>query len=625
MTVTETETADKRRWFGVLAPEGVKSGDRRRFREGSLRMRSLPLPLTWQKVSAPGHEGSVTVASIQEVWREGGLIWGAGEVMDTPEADEWAGLVAHFGRYGVSIDADDIDEFSIELAEDGTTDFLDARVCSASTVGIPAFAEAFVMLGNHEDFAADFAGGWGAPSQEIPTREDEGQDECEHRDEDGNCVEREPDAEKKTMAAEEPVIHYNNGEEFVVEEEPAPCSCDEEAENYDPNCDCDEAPEDDITVPDSVKVNLDGLVEFKDLAPGRTEDGPGWLTHPVDTDRLRDYWVHDPEGLIGWGTPDDFYRCEAALAEYVKPQYLKGYCANRHYDALGYWPGQPPHQGVTMTASASTITMNGVQITNGTTLTIPGVGSLVAAGPRPAEELPKTWFEDPALEGPTPLTVTDEGRVFGHLATWGQCHIGFDGECILLPRSNSDYSYYQCGIVDTQAGPVRTGVISLGGGHAGPGLSWRAAMEHYDSTSTAVADICVGEDDHGVWMAGAIRAGVSDSQIRELKAAGKASGDWREVVRGSDELELVAALGVNVGGFPVPRVQIAASAGHITSLVAAGVVMDDPIGDLTDAIIERMEQRQAERAALEAAKADLEARVVPEMSGALRARLGGEE
>src|SRR5690606_27483392 len=27
-----------------------------------------------------------------------------------------------------------------------------------------------------------------------------------------------------------------------------------------------------------------------------------------------------------------------------------------------------------------------------------------------------TWFQDPALTKPTPLTVTDDGRVFGHLA-----------------------------------------------------------------------------------------------------------------------------------------------------------------------------------------------------------------
>ena len=31
--------------------------------------------------------------------------------------------------------------------------------------------------------------------------------------------------------------------------------------------------------------------QFVSVAPGKTEDGPGWLTHPVDTDRLRDYWT----------------------------------------------------------------------------------------------------------------------------------------------------------------------------------------------------------------------------------------------------------------------------------------------------------------------------------------------
>jgi hypothetical protein len=45
------------------------------------------------------------------------------------------------------------------------------------------------------------------------------------------------------------------------------------------------------------------------------------------------------------------------------------------------------------------------------------------------------WFRNPHLDGPTPLTVTDDGRVYGHLALWGTCHTGFDGVCIEPPHS----------------------------------------------------------------------------------------------------------------------------------------------------------------------------------------------
>lgn len=651
--MTEPETVAARKWFGVIAPEGVKSGDKRMFAPGALRMRSLPLPLTWQKVADSGHKGNITVASIQETWRENGLIWGAGEWMDTPEADEAYALVEHFGRYGVSVDADDLDEFSIEMTEDGTTVFTDARQCSACIVSIPAFAEAFVMNGDYNDFKKDFAGGWGAPSQQIPTRENEGQDECEERDEDGNCIEQEPDAERKEMALDDEESTEEQGEgkpcdpeddpNCVAEEEHLPekevpfrdVSKEERDRLADEGKAMDDgsfpiANEDDLKnaiqaigrakdpeaakrhikkrakalgkedlIPEEWSVsNLEtfeqwaetwssseGVIQMKDLAPGLTEDGPGWLTHPVDTDRLRDYWVRGPGAAkIGWGTPDDFYRCEANVAEYVKPQYIKGYCANRHYDALGYWPGQAPHKGeaIAMTASATEKEINGVLV--GSTEEAP---SLTAAAPM--KNPPKAWFEDPQLPGPTTLTVTEDGRVFGHLATWGQCHIGLFGECVMLPKSQANYSYFRVGTVETDGGQVRVGPLMLGGKHAPDRMNWRKATEHYDATSQVVADLACGEDEHGVWVAGALREGIDDDTRRELMASGKLSGDWREVVRGSRELELVAALAVNVGGFPIPNVQIAASEGRIVSLVAAGIVEEDPIGEIAIEVAARIE------------------------------------
>ena len=39
-------------------------------------------------------------------------------------------------------------------------------------------------------------------------------------------------------------------------------------------------------------------------------------------------------------------------------------------------------------------------------------------------EPPKSWFDNPRLTKPTALTVTDEGRVFGHIAAWHVDHIG---------------------------------------------------------------------------------------------------------------------------------------------------------------------------------------------------------
>ena len=86
-------------WHGVLAPEGVWSGDKRKFAPGALTSRDLPLPLTYQKTSDDGHKGSVTVASIDYINRdENGLMKAGGTFLQTPEADEVVGLLAHFGQ-----------------------------------------------------------------------------------------------------------------------------------------------------------------------------------------------------------------------------------------------------------------------------------------------------------------------------------------------------------------------------------------------------------------------------------------------------------------------------------------------------------------------------------------------
>ena len=100
-------------------------------------------------------------------------------------------------------------------------------------------------------------------------------------------------------------------------------------------------------------------------------------------------------------------------------------------------------------------------------------------------------------------------------------------------------------------------------------------MHHYDATSTAVADVCVGEDDYGIWCAGWIRPGTSEEQVVALRAS-DVSGDWREI---GDSLELVAALACNVGGFPVG---VAVEDGRQTALVAAGIITERTDGDMVE-------------------------------------------
>lgn len=505
-------------WHGVLAPEGAESGDGRGFKEGSLSTRPLPLPLTWQKTSAEGHMQNVTVAKIEQAQMVGSEMRGAGTFLVTPEADEAIGLIAAFGKFGVSVDADSAD-FDMDAMdeENPVVWFTKARVAGACIVPIPAFHQAWVALGEAPE--GFFDGG-----ADVPTEQD---------------------------APEESMVASAFWQQFV------------------------------------------------DVAPGVTEDGPGWLTHPVDTDRLRDYWTHgEGAAKIGWGAPGDFDRCRANLAQYVKPEYLSGYCANRHKDALGVWPGQEYSARDAMEETEMSKSV-----------------SLVASAYAVPDKAPAEWFKDPEFEPGDgrlvqykngtygcPQTITEEGRIFGHIATWRECHSKWgDQQCILAPHSAVNYAHFLLGEVLTTEGPVATGCLTIGTGHADGRLKWKQAAEHYDNTGAVYGDIAVGEDEYGIWMAGWVRPGTTAEMIHAARAS-KPSGDWRKI---GGQLEMIACLAVNVPGFRVPRVAASVQDGQMLSLVAAGALPDaeektmglvDTVA-LAAAVADEMERRERHRVA----------------------------
>lgn len=202
-------------------------------------------------------------------------------------------------------------------------------------------------------------------------------------------------------------------------------------------------------------------------------------------------------------------------------------------------------------------------------------GLLASGGPRDKDWLPPAaWFANPNLSVPTGITVTDDGRVYGHAAMWGSCHIGQPDVCVQPPREDA-HPYYMTGEVRTrEGGRVSVGQITVGTGHAPLSYGAVPATEHYDHTGHAVADVAVGNDDHGIWVAGAIRPGADPAMVHALRAAGQVSGDWRRIGR---SLRLVGLLAVNVPGFPVPKMatRVVASAAAENgqaqwSLVAAG-------------------------------------------------------
>lgn len=178
---------------------------------------------------------------------------------------------------------------------------------------------------------------------------------------------------------------------------------------------------------------------------------------------------------------------------------------------------------------------------------------------------PLVWFQKPDLDRLTPLTVSDTGRVFGHIAPWGSCHVGLPG-CVTPPSSPSGYSYFMQGDQVLDDGSVMpVGTLTVGGGHADAQYAWRPAQEHYDNVGAAVAKVTAGEDEFGIWVAGWVLPQTTPEQLDAFRAS-PVSGDWRRI---GGALEMIAVCSVNSAGFPVPRARVAFSQGVQRTLVGS--------------------------------------------------------
>jgi hypothetical protein len=203
-----------------------------------------------------------------------------------------------------------------------------------------------------------------------------------------------------------------------------------------------------------------------------------------------------------------------------------------------------------------------------------------AAGLAPLKP-PKEWFEIPEVSKPTPLTVTEEGQVYGHLALWGQCHTGF-ASCETPPHSRTSYSFFHLGEIETAEGEtVAVGRITVGkpgnakGGHASIIYGAKGALEHYDASGCGAAFVRAHDGNLGIWLAGAVRSDLPAERVRDLRAF-PPSGDWR-LEKGS--YELVAVLAVPVPGFPIPRTEMrlvaSAAKEEVTAIIATGYVEEE--------------------------------------------------
>lgn len=481
-------------WTGVLAVEGVETGDGREFSPNSLTWTGEPMALRWNKIDSHGgvpQTQAVNVGRIDQVYRDPAqpnFIMGKGVFdMQSPDGAEAYRLVKDGFLSGVSIDSDNIKDADVELVfpeSNGSEDdpeaglfdlfmepdkviFHAGRIRAATLTDIPAFTQARIWLDSQMPGPTGSAGPMASHFNEISDA-----------DWTGSVYETRLRLAGNVERARSAFAHVHTGDDgfkarFLHHE-------------VDDNGD--------VTV-----ANLNACIAgIRALNAGNAET------------------MSNIEQLAAYN--------HLAL----------------HLRQAGLDPGPFTRAYTSVTAAA--------------------YDDLVKP---PAE-----WFTDPELDKLTPLTITDEGRVFGHGAAWGTCHTAFPGACT-TPPVEGQHSYYRVGEVVTADGSrVAVGTITLGTGHASVrGLTPMQAAEHYDNTGTVVAVVASGEDKYGIWVAGAVRPGTSESRIAELRASAL-SGDWRRI---GGQLRLVAFLAVNRPGFPVPRTAMWVNKQQ-QSLVAAGVV-----------------------------------------------------
>jgi 8-oxo-dGTP pyrophosphatase MutT (NUDIX family) len=484
---------------GIVTMLDTEAGDGRVWAAEGYEFRDFPQPLLYQQAtSGTPHGEAVRAGRIDRAWIEGKEVRFEGMVQaGTPWFNEVIEGIVFQSIRGVSIDGDRA-VIDVDSLRQQTFETEEEALAAATTMPVTKFSQirqaGLTMVAIPAFQEAYIALGTWADAEACA---DCG-DEVEH-------------------------LEAEDGEEWTeVDEEQA-----------------------------AALVAAGALVE---AAPG-TKDGPGWITDPIPTARIRRYWVRGKGAAkIRWGVAGDFNRCRKQLAKYIaNPDWLAGACANMHKEAIGVWPGQEgPGDGHRGALVASAVAP-GMTLTRAT----------------PTVKPPRSWFENPMLAEPVAMAIEDDGHIFGYLAEWGTCHVGIPGVCTTPPPSASNYRYFATGRLETDEGPVAVGPLSIGVGHADLWVSIAQATAHYDRSDAVVADVCVGEDEFGIWYSGALRASVDEDLRREIAATGKLSGDWRPV--GNDD-ELIAAVVCNAVGFPVPGVQVAVSGGRQMALVAAGMI-----------------------------------------------------
>lgn len=540
-------------WRGMLAPLDVSTGDGRRFLSDGVTNRQLPLPMKWQRADAEGHEDSIVIGSCLQI--EYGTVQ---EAIDNGWIDAKcvepnkypASLLAAWGMGEIfTVDPKEMPRLAEDVAE--------ALLLTEKQVIGPS-----VDAGSAQAFIA-------RKGSDQPLTEAE----IEIIWEDDEDVELEMLFTSFEIAAATLVSipAFAECRPFEIVDDITPLTAAVRRTGWDelPLADRD--------------VEWDGTDAEKRIADqsGIGSDNPDWesyagaFLHQADD--------ADPETKQAYGFQivdliDDLRRI-VPRAVFAVAGVLQG--------ARGGTTIPQADQDAMKSVVAGLYERMAEEFEDDTII-VPWAqetASLIAALTASAPTYDPALFSDPNLPRITPITITDDGEVYGHVATHDTCHVGFPGECVTAPTSHrgySDFHRYALPVGDGET--IEVGRITTGFGnfactckrcrgrnddHACLQLGASGAISHHDRMGT-VAWVRAGEDtrNNAIWVHGVLNPDASIDAIASLAKA-RVSGDWRPI-GGRSELVEVLSLTKERAGFPLPSFRL--SGGKVHVLTAAGTV-----------------------------------------------------
>lgn len=611
-------------WQGVMAPLDRPTGDGRQLNtpESGVRTRQLPMSFDWAPVREGGHNGAVMAGRIDEVWVQNDQLWGRGALdVNGENGGEFARQLGEGFAFTVSVDPDEVtfEQWFVNpdgektvyndavMVGDGTETLkpgysvldvmTDWRLAAVTAVSIPALDGARI----------EPIYGYVSPDGGAKPGDDNGDNLLAPTDTPQEVV-----AEPTFVELFAELAEYDSDDDTVLAELARKMkrrwhyeSDAVEMDMFDDGLLATVVGSLSFPVFGDRKRKWDGHQARQNVEKWASSDGSGDLTK-INWTKFSKCFLYRGKPQSGNSLLSDSpgYRVEDFKLGFVDIVDGKPYIIPN--GAIGIAGGH----GITATRGIPTGEVDAlknklcslyakIRRTHTDFPDCPFGPSAAALVSAAGQAFRAESFANPNLTGPTPLSVTEDGRVFGHVALWGSCYMSFGGDqnkpCISIPASQTDYERFHVhGARLTDGSVMAVGAITFGDGHRSAG-GLRASQKLYADVATMAAKVRAGEDEFGVWVAGEVldefRDRADDLLLSPL------SGHWEPDLDVNGNLEMLAAHVVVVPGFKVPRLVASIGPdGEVEAFQASGPWAESKTTDDDPIVAAVLADRKAQRA-----------------------------